>query len=127
MMYSVIKKEHDANCICGDDCPGSRTFITILYGRYLSWGIIRHRTQRIRELQKALEEMGHTIKLIPTIFWDRLQICIHGNVIFQCKLTNLERNPIDMSENPVCQRAINAVINSLLLLNRNKICRGSYS
>lgn len=41
---------YETECICVDDFGGIKAYIQIYYGPHVAWGILRHRTQRLKHL-----------------------------------------------------------------------------
>lgn len=65
----------------------------------------------------TLEEMGHTIELIPKKLWNRVEINICERTVHRLRLTDLEINPTSLEADVSCHRAIRAVIEALKRIN----------
>ncbi|XP_071056984.1 uncharacterized protein [Onthophagus taurus] len=84
------------------------SYITLNYGPYEAYGIIRHRPQRLHGLVEALTKRNFMVELIQTEHLNRLTIDIYGVTIFRCDIRNLLFN-VCADNDVVCLRALDAI------------------
>ncbi|KAL0269112.1 UNVERIFIED_CONTAM: hypothetical protein PYX00_006947 [Menopon gallinae] len=91
-------------------------YISLNYGPYSCNGTVKHRTSRLMNIVRYLQEKGNEVELRPTIHWDTLEIVISLRVAFKCRLTflsQLDYRVFGMEHDPVFVRAIEAVEETL--------------
>lgn len=86
------------------------------YGPYLEGGIIKHRTNRLVNLVRYLEKKGNTVELIPSIYYDTLEVVTGIRVAFRCRITFLSQLNYEVfgkSQDPIFMKAIEAIDETL--------------
>ena len=63
--------------------------VTIFYGPYLSCGIVDYRLDRLQGLISLLQEQNHNISLEKTLERNVVQIVVHDELVYTCKIQEL--------------------------------------
>lgn len=74
----------------------------------MSCGIVEHRTARLEGLQALLRSEGHTVEFVKTPDRDDVELVVHGEIIYRCKIQALQYGG-DGKLDPVCKEALAAV------------------
>ncbi|XP_031567760.1 UPF0728 protein v1g117062-like [Actinia tenebrosa] len=82
--------------------------VTVKFGPYVSCGLLEHRTARLEGLQELLRSNDHTVEFVKIPDRDVVELVVHGEVIYQCKIQDL-RYGGDGKLDPVCHEALEAV------------------
>ncbi|CAH3174417.1 unnamed protein product [Porites evermanni] len=82
--------------------------VTVKFGPYMSCGIVEHRTARLEGLQALLRSEGHTVEFVKTPDRDDVELVVHGETIYCCKIQNLQYGG-DGKLDPICKEALTAV------------------
>lgn len=87
-------------------------YVSLNYGPYLCNGTVKHRTSRLMNIVRYLQERGNEVELRPTVYWDSLEVVISLKVAFKCRLTflsQLDYRIFGLSHDPVLVKAIEAI------------------
>ncbi|CAH3141664.1 unnamed protein product [Pocillopora meandrina] len=82
--------------------------VTVKFGPYMSCGIVEHRTARLEGLQALLRSEGHTVEFFKTRDRDDVELVVHGEIIYRCKIQTLQYGG-DGKLDPICKEALAAV------------------
>ncbi|KAL9961371.1 hypothetical protein ACROYT_G030295 [Oculina patagonica] len=82
--------------------------VTVKFGPYMSCGIVEHRTARLEGLQALLRSEGHTVEFTKTPDRDDVELVVHGEIIYHCKIQDLQYGG-DGKLDPICKEALVAV------------------
>ncbi|XP_058968176.2 UPF0728 protein v1g117062 [Pocillopora verrucosa] len=82
--------------------------VTVKFGPYMSCGIVEHRTARLEGLQALLRSEGHTVEFVKTRDRDDVELVVHGEIIYRCKIQTLQYGG-DGKLDPICKEALTAV------------------
>ncbi|KAK9498958.1 hypothetical protein O3M35_003491 [Rhynocoris fuscipes] len=66
------------------------TIVILYYGPYDFHGRIKYRYIRLKGLIKLLTSAKIPLKLKRFQFWDRLNVEIEGQMVYRCRLSNME-------------------------------------
>ncbi|XP_037299125.1 UPF0728 protein C10orf53 homolog [Manduca sexta] len=92
-------------------------YIKIYYGPCDSFHTVTHKPQKLRGLRDRLQKLGFRVDLVPVEFVNYCVLEICGHEVFRCNIQNLLFNtPYHLD--PVCQRAIQAVLESTVKFRR---------
>ncbi|KXJ27690.1 UPF0728 protein v1g117062 [Exaiptasia diaphana] len=82
--------------------------VTVRFGPYVSCGLLEHRTARLEGLQEMLLSDSHTVDFIKIPDRDHVELVVHGEVVFTCKIQDLQYGG-DGKLDPLCHKALEAV------------------
>ncbi|XP_075420377.1 UPF0728 protein C10orf53 homolog [Tenrec ecaudatus] len=86
--------------------------VFLRYGPYSAAGLsVEHRSFRLQGLQAVLTEDGHEVILEKIDDWNVVELVVNGDVVFQCKINDLEFGG-DGKLDPLCEQARIAVLNA---------------
>ncbi|MBN3312235.1 CJ053 protein, partial [Atractosteus spatula] len=68
----------------------ANSLVIVRFGPYESCGIVEHRTFRLEGLQAALQEDGHRCVLKKIADWNKVELVVNGECIFQCNIKDLD-------------------------------------
>ncbi|XP_059048302.1 UPF0728 protein v1g117062-like [Achroia grisella] len=86
-------------------------YVTIYYGPCDSFNTVIHKPQKLRGLRDHLLKLGYRVDYVPVQFVNYCMLEMCGHEVFRCNIQNLSFNtPSNLD--PVCQRAIQAVVDS---------------
>ncbi|CAF4755165.1 unnamed protein product [Pieris macdunnoughi] len=86
-------------------------FVRIYYGPCDSFYTVSHKPQKLRGLRDHLQTLGFRVDLIPVDYVNYCVLEMCGHEVFRCNIKNLAINT-HFERDPVCRRAINAVVES---------------
>ncbi|CAG4936819.1 unnamed protein product [Colias eurytheme] len=86
-------------------------YVRIYYGPCDTFFTLSHKPQKLRGLREYLQTLGFRVDLIPVDFVNYCMIEMCGHEVFRCNIKNLCFNT-PSEQDPVCRRAINAVVES---------------
>ncbi|EDO37318.1 predicted protein [Nematostella vectensis] len=82
--------------------------VTVMFGPYVSCGILQYKTARLEGLQELLLSDGHSVEFEKTEDRDDVELVVHGEIVFRCKIQDLQYGG-DGKLDPTCHRALEAV------------------
>ncbi|XP_051837839.1 UPF0728 protein C10orf53 homolog [Antechinus flavipes] len=86
--------------------------VYVRYGPYRALNLtVEHRTFRLQGLLSVLHNSGHHVILQRIQDWDALELIVNGEVVFQCKISELDFGG-DGKLDPLCERARLAVLHA---------------
>ncbi|XP_036591831.1 UPF0728 protein C10orf53 homolog [Trichosurus vulpecula] len=86
-----------------------KALVFMRYGPYRPLNLtVEHRTFRLQGLLDVLQRAGHRVILQKTEDWDALELIVNGEVVFQCKISDLDFGG-DGKLDPLCEMAKLAV------------------
>ncbi|XP_028160503.1 UPF0728 protein C10orf53 homolog [Ostrinia furnacalis] len=92
-------------------------YVTIYYGPCDSFHTVAHKPQKLRGLRDRLQTLGYRVDLVQVLFVNYCMLEICGHEVFRCNIQNLLFN-MPYESDPVCQRAVKAVQQATVMLNR---------
>ncbi|KAJ0004762.1 hypothetical protein NQD34_010976 [Periophthalmus magnuspinnatus] len=92
----------------------AQTLVTVLHGPYEACGLVQHRTYRLQGIQAALVARGYRCALTETREWNRVELMVHGRIVFSCDIRSLEYGG-DGRLDPLCKDAVLAVDSALTM------------
>ncbi|CAB3243714.1 unnamed protein product [Arctia plantaginis] len=111
LKLKLRKKNIDITTHCISNEYMALAHVTVYHGPCLSFHTMEHKPQKLTGLRNRLMKLGYKVDLIPVdhVNYCMLEMCSHE--IFRCNLKNLHFNT-HYRRDPVCQRAVEAVIQS---------------
>ncbi|XP_052068807.1 UPF0728 protein-like [Mytilus californianus] len=85
--------------------------VLVAHGPYEACGNVDYRTSRLEGLQAMLHKEGHTVELEEIEDWNKVEIWVNGEKVFDCKIQDLEYGS-DGELDPLCQKAVENVNNA---------------
>ncbi|KAG2462831.1 CJ053 protein, partial [Polypterus senegalus] len=67
-----------------------KSVVFVRYGPYESCGTVEHRTSRLEGLQAMLTADGHHCVLEKLQEWNKVELIVNGEIVFQCNITHLD-------------------------------------
>ncbi|KAK6169064.1 hypothetical protein SNE40_020187 [Patella caerulea] len=86
----------------------SNAKVLIHYGPYEACGVVIHREARLEGLKYVMTQDGHTVELVPMDDWNKIEIWVNGELIFQCDIRDLDYGG-DGDLDEKCHEALAAV------------------